>query len=123
MITDKPICITGASGFIASYVICELLDNGYTVRGTVRGLTEGKNYEYLTSLPGAAERLELVQAELLTESSYDKAIAGCEHIIHTASPYVLNVMDPLRGSNLRLTYLYKLITMQNYVKTTENRLP
>jgi dihydroflavonol-4-reductase len=94
MITNKPICVTGASGFIASYVICELLDNGYTVRGTVRGLTGGKNYEYLTSLTGAAERLELMQAELLTEGSYDEAIAGCEYVIHTASPYVLDVKDP-----------------------------
>ena len=94
MITNKPICVTGASGFIASYVIRKLLDNGYTVRATVRGLTKGNNYEYLTSLPGAAERLELVQAELLTEGSYDEAIAGYEYVIHTASPYVLDVKDP-----------------------------
>jgi len=94
MITNKPICVTGASGFIASYVIRELLDNGYTMRATVRALTKGNKYEYLTSLPGAAERLELVQAELLTEGSYDEAIAGCEYIIHTASPYVLDVTDP-----------------------------
>jgi len=94
MITDNPICVTGASGFIASYVIRELLDGGYAVRGTVRGLTKGNTYEYLTSFPGAAERLELVQAELLTEGSYDEAIAGCEYVIHTASPYVLDVKDP-----------------------------
>lgn len=93
MITNKPICVTGASGFIASYVSRELLDNGYTVRATVRGLTKGNKYEYLTSLPGAAERLELMQAELLTEGSYDEAIAGCEYVIHTASPYVLDVKD------------------------------
>jgi len=45
-------------------------------------------------LTGAAERLELMQAELLTEGSYDETIAGCEYIIHTASPYVLDVTDP-----------------------------
>jgi dihydroflavonol-4-reductase len=96
MITTKPICVTGASGFIAPYIIRELLSGGYTVRGTVRGLTEGKSYEYLTSLPGAAKGLELVQAELLTEGSYDEAIAGCEYVIHTASPYVIDVKDPQR---------------------------
>lgn len=85
MITNRPICVTGASGFIASYLIRELLDCGYNVRGTVHGLTEGNKYEYLTSLPGAAERLELMQAELLTEGSYDEAIAGCEYIMHTAA--------------------------------------
>ena len=93
MITDKPICVTGASGFIASWVVRELLENGYAVRATVRGLTEGNKYEYLTSLPGATDRLELVQAELLTKGSYDKAVADCEYVMHTASPYVLDVND------------------------------
>jgi dihydroflavonol-4-reductase len=94
MITTKPICVTGVSGFIASYIIRELLSAGYTVRGTVRGLKEGKKYEYLTSLPKAAERLVLMQAELLTDGSYDEATAGCEYVIHTASPYFLDVKDP-----------------------------
>lgn len=94
MIANKPICVTGASGFIASYLIRELLDCGYNVRGTVRGLTEGNKYEYLTSLLGATERLELMQAELLTEGSYDEAVAGCEYVMHTASPYVLDVKEP-----------------------------
>jgi len=92
MITNKPICVTGASGFIASYIIRKLLENGYTVRGTVRGLKNGYNYEYLTSLPGA-ERLDLEQGELLNEGSYDEAITGCEYVIHTASPYVLDVKN------------------------------
>jgi dihydroflavonol-4-reductase len=94
MITAEPICVTGASGFIASYIIRELLGVGHTVRGTVRGLKEGNKYEYLTSFPEAAERLFLVQAELLTKGSYDEAIAGCEYVIHTASPYVLDAKDP-----------------------------
>ncbi len=96
MITDKPICVTGASGFIASYVVRELLENGYSVRATVRGLSGGNKYEYLTSLPGATERLELVQAELLTDGSYDMAVADCEYVIHIASPYVLDVNDTQR---------------------------
>ena len=96
MITDKPICVTGVSGFIASYVVRELLEKGYAVRATVRGLADGLKYEYLTSLPGATDRLELIQADLLTEGSYDNAVAGCEYVIHTASPYMLDVGDPQR---------------------------
>lgn len=94
MITTEPICVTGASGFIASYIIRELLSVGYTVRGTVRGLKEGNKYEYLTSFPGAADRLSLVQADLLTEGSYDGATAGCEYVLHTASPWFLDAKDP-----------------------------
>jgi len=34
----KTVCVTGASGFIASWLVKFLLDRGYTVRGTVRNL-------------------------------------------------------------------------------------
>jgi 3-oxoacyl-ACP reductase-like protein len=32
----KTVCVTGASAFIASWLVKSLLDRGYTVRGTVR---------------------------------------------------------------------------------------
>jgi len=96
MKADKPVCVTGASGFVAAHVTRELLERGYRVRGTVRSLSTPGKYGFLTSLPGAADRLELVSAELLAEGSYDSAVAGCELVIHTASPYVMNVKDPQR---------------------------
>ena len=92
MITSKPVCVTGASGFIAAHIVRELLSEGYSVRGTVR--KSSKNYPFLLGLPGAAERLELVEADLLDEGAYDKAVAGCEAVMHTASPYVINVKNP-----------------------------
>lgn len=92
MITEKPVCITGASGFIAAHILKELLENGYRVRGTVRKKPE--SYPYLLSLPGAAERLELVNADLLAKGSFDRAVAGCEYVIHTASPFEFNVGNP-----------------------------
>ncbi|NTV98997.1 MAG: SDR family oxidoreductase [Chlorobiaceae bacterium] len=92
MITEKPVCVTGASGFIAAHILKELLENGYRVRGTVRKKPE--NYPYLLSLPGAAERLELVNADLLAKGSFDAAVAGCEYVIHTASPFEFNVGNP-----------------------------
>lgn len=93
MITNSPVCVTGASGFIASHVIRELLESGYTVRATVRKPANARNYPYLTALPGAEERLELVQAELLNEGSFDAVIDGCEQVIHMASPYILDAKD------------------------------
>ena len=94
MITDKPVCVTGASGFIAAHIVQQLLAKGYSVRGTVR--KSPKNYPFLTGLPGAAERLELFEADLLSEGSYDLAVAGCNYVMHTASPYVINVKNPQR---------------------------
>jgi dihydroflavonol-4-reductase len=92
MITEKPVCVTGASGFIAAHIVRELLAQGYKVKGTVR-----KNpweYPFLLNLPGAHERLKLEKADLLEEGSYDKVVAGCEYVIHTASPFEMNVEDP-----------------------------
>ena len=51
---------------------------------------------HLESLPGAAERLELVEADLLQPSSFDAAVQGCTTVFHTASPYVIQVADPQR---------------------------
>ena len=32
----KTVCVTGASGFIASWLVKLLLEKGYTVKGTIR---------------------------------------------------------------------------------------
>lgn len=91
---NQTVCVTGASGFIAAHIVKQLLDKGYRVRATVRGADS--KYPYLTSLEGAAERLQLVQADLQEAGAYDKAVAGCDAVFHTASPYVVNVKDPQR---------------------------
>src|SRR5580765_4206043 len=96
MRTDKPVCVTGASGFIAAHIVRELLERGYRVRGTVRSLRQPGKYTFLTQLPGAADRLELVEADLLAPGSYDAAVAGCDVVMHTASPYLIDVKDPQR---------------------------
>ena len=93
---NGPICVTGASGFIGAQIVAALLDKGYQVRGTVRSLSEPGKYDFLTSLPGADERLELVEGQLLTEGSYDDAVFGCTAVFHVASPYFLDVEDPQR---------------------------
>lgn len=95
-VTSAPVCVTGASGFIASQLVADLLAGGYRVRGTVRDASAAGKYEMLTSLPGAGERLELVSADLLAPDTFRAAVAGCEVVMHTASPYVLDVKDPQR---------------------------
>jgi dihydroflavonol-4-reductase len=91
-ITDKPILVTGATGFVASHIVQQLLAAGYRVRGTVRN-TASKSNAHLVRLPGA-ERLELVAADLLDANVWPKVVDGCEYVLHTASPYVLDVKDP-----------------------------
>jgi len=94
---DKPlVLVTGANGFIGAWCVKTLLDRGaYRVRGTVRDPTSKRN-EFLRALAGAAERLELVAADLNNDDGWDGAVAGCDFVLHVASPYVLTVRDAQR---------------------------
>ncbi|XP_019250061.1 PREDICTED: tetraketide alpha-pyrone reductase 1 [Nicotiana attenuata] len=80
------VCVTGASGFLASWLIKRLLLSGYHVIGTVRDPGNQKKVGHLWKLQGAKERLRLVKANLTDEGSFDDAIMGCEGVFHTASP-------------------------------------
>ena len=95
-IADTPVLVTGASGFVASQIVKQLLEDGYRVRGTVRDPERTRSEGHLTGLPGADEGLELVKADLLTPHAFDGPVEGCEYVIHTASPYVIDVEDPQR---------------------------
>ncbi|KAK3038786.1 hypothetical protein RJ639_027373 [Escallonia herrerae] len=90
----KVVCVTGASGYIASWLVKLLLDRGYTVKATVRSLNDPKKTEHLLALGGAKERLHLFEANLVEEESFDSAIDGCDGVFHTASPVYLSVTDP-----------------------------
>ncbi|KAF3452519.1 hypothetical protein FNV43_RR02952 [Rhamnella rubrinervis] len=90
----KVVCVTGASGYIASWLVKFLLQRGYTVKASVRNPSDPKKTHHLTSLDGAKERLELFKAELLEEGSFDSAIQGCDGVFHTASPCLFDSEDP-----------------------------
>ncbi|XP_055817891.1 phenylacetaldehyde reductase-like isoform X1 [Solanum dulcamara] len=85
----KVVCVTGASGFIASWLVKLLLHRGYTVNATVRNLKDTSKMAHLLGLDGANERLHLFKAELLEDQSFDHAVDGCEGVFHTASPVFL----------------------------------
>ncbi|CAN6472135.1 unnamed protein product [Victoria cruziana] len=93
--TSRRVCVTGAAGYVASWLVKRLLQSGYTVTGTVRDPGNGKRTDHLWELEGAKERLKLVRAELTEEGSFDEAIMGCEAVFHTASPVLgATVVDP-----------------------------
>jgi dihydroflavonol-4-reductase len=96
MKSEETVAVTGASGFIASHIVRELLARGYRVRGSVRKPTNEADTAHIRALPGAAERLELVGGDLLTEGSFDAAVRGATYVLHTASPYVLDAKDAQR---------------------------
>lgn len=83
------VCVTGGSGFIGSQVVRDLLQAGHEVRTTVRDPSRAP--EGLVDLGP-----DIVSADLGDPESFRPAFSGCEYVIHTASPYVLNVEDPQR---------------------------
>ncbi|KAL0006887.1 hypothetical protein SO802_008389 [Lithocarpus litseifolius] len=79
---EKVVCVTGASGYIAAWLVKLLLQH------------DPKKTEHLFSLDGAKERLQLFIADLLEEGSFDSAVDGCQGVFHTASPVILMASDP-----------------------------
>ncbi|XP_068658727.1 phenylacetaldehyde reductase-like [Aristolochia californica] len=90
----KVVCVTGGSGFIASWLVKLLLGRGYTVKATVRNPDNPKKTLHLRTLEGAPERLHLLKADLLEEGAFDAAVDGCEGVFHTASPFFFAATDP-----------------------------
>ncbi|KAM0001760.1 putative NAD-dependent epimerase/dehydratase, tetraketide alpha-pyrone reductase 1 [Helianthus debilis subsp. tardiflorus] len=88
------VCVTGASGFLASWLIKRLLLSGYHVIGTVRDPGNEAKLAHLWNLQGAKERLSLVKAELTEEGSFDNAIMGCAGVFHMASPVLGQITNP-----------------------------
>ncbi len=90
------VCVTGAAGFVGSYVVKELLAKGYRVRATVRDPGDKRKTAHLEGFEGAADRLELFEADLEKPGAFEDAVDGAKHVVHTASAVTLNAKDPQR---------------------------
>ncbi|KAF0731792.1 hypothetical protein Ae201684_011093 [Aphanomyces euteiches] len=88
----KPICVTGVDGFVAAWIVAELLVRGYKVKGTVQNKNDDTSKLY--ELPHAKKNLTIVETSLLTAQSCDLAVDGCDFVIHTGTPTSCSVRDP-----------------------------
>ncbi|CAN1308199.1 Protein BRI1-5 ENHANCED 1 [Linum perenne] len=82
--TKGVLCVTGGTGFIASCLITQLLHRGYTVHTTIRSSSGERDISYLTTLPGATDRLHIFEASLEDPVSFLPAIQGCRGVFHVA---------------------------------------
>ncbi len=76
--TDRPVMVTGASGYLGSWVTAGLLQAGATVHATVRDPHDQRKTGHLHRAAQAAPgTLRLFAADLLDPGSYDEATTGC----------------------------------------------
>lgn len=89
-IHSTPILVTGATGYIAGWIIKDLLEQGYTVHATVRSPQNTQSYQHLTKIAEQSQgTLKIFAADLLQDQAFDEAMQDCETVIHTASPFVV----------------------------------
>jgi len=93
---SKPVLVTGGTGYLASWIIKKLLEQGSVVHATVREPDNTQKVGHLTALAEASDgQLKLFKADLLDSGSFDESMRGCELVIHTASPFfVTGIKDP-----------------------------
>jgi nucleoside-diphosphate-sugar epimerase len=91
--SDDLVLVTGGSGFVAMHCMLKLLAAGHRVRTTVRSLAREAEVRATLKAAGAdaGERLAFTVADLTADAGWDAAVAGCDFVLHVASPFPLNV--------------------------------
>jgi nucleoside-diphosphate-sugar epimerase len=122
------ITVTGGTGYIASWIVSDLLREGHQVRITVRDKSNKEKYQHLLDIENKTEgSLDIYEADLLAPGSFDKAIAGAEYVMHTASPFFLddggdaqkNLVDPaVKGTQNVLDSVHRSGTVKRVVLTS-----
>lgn len=93
--TSKPVMVTGATGFVAGWIVKALLEAGCTVHAAVRDPNRADKLKHLNEIAANSPgEIRYFAADLLKDGSYDAAMAGCGVVFHTASPFTIDVKDP-----------------------------
>lgn len=90
--TEK-VLVTGGTGYVAGWCIVELLGRGYDVRTTVRSPARAEQVRRAVAEP----RLDVVTADLTSDDGWQEAMAGCDYVLHVASPLGAGKPDELIG--------------------------
>ena len=88
----EKVLVTGATGFIALHCIAQLLQQNYQVIGTVRSPSrKDEVIKAMTAQGLSVDNLSFVEADLTQDEGWDAAVAGCDYVLHVASPFIVGV--------------------------------
>jgi len=117
------VLVTGGSGYIAGFLIRQLIENGWNVNTTVRSLK--REDEVRRWLAVEASKLHFFAADLENDAGWAEAMAGCSHVAHVASPFPLDVpkhaddlVIPAREGALRALRFAKAAGVKRFVLTS-----
>eukprot|EP01091_Cochliopodium_minus_P018793 TRINITY_DN770_c0_g1_i1.p1 TRINITY_DN770_c0_g1~~TRINITY_DN770_c0_g1_i1.p1 ORF type:complete len:375 (-),score=112.99 TRINITY_DN770_c0_g1_i1:44-1168(-) len=124
------VVVTGGTGFLGAHIVNDLLEKGYNVRATVRNKNDNNKVGFLHKLAekhkNKGGKLELWNADLMQEGSFDEAINGADAVIHCAAAVTVvsknpqkEIIDPsIKGTNNVLSSIKKsLKTVKTLVMT------
>lgn len=90
----SPVLVTGGNGYVASWLVKYLLEDGVDVHATVRDPSNKKKVGHLEEIAANAKgTLTLHAADLFDSNAFDEPMQGCEVVFHTASPFVVSGID------------------------------
>lgn len=106
------VLVTGGTGFVAAHCLIQLAAAGHETRATVRDLAREGDLRAMLRQGGAdaaGERPALVRADLNADEGWAEAAAGCDYVLHVASPFPRTaprdeseLIAPARDGALRL---------------------
>ncbi len=121
------VLVTGGSGFLGSHVILRLLEAGHDVRATLRSLKREGDVRAMLKVGGSepGERLAFFAADLEGDAGWAEAVAGCDHVMHVASPFPAGVpkdenelIRPAREGALRVLRAARTAGVKRVVLTS-----
>ncbi|MCW6532081.1 MULTISPECIES: NAD-dependent epimerase/dehydratase family protein [Sphingomonas] len=116
------VLVTGGSGYIAGFLIRQLVERGWTVNTTIRNLA--KEAQVRATLGVAPEKLRFFAADLEQDAGWAEAMAGCSHVAHVASPFPAGAVSddvlipPARDGALRALRFAKAAGVKRFVLTS-----
>jgi dihydroflavonol-4-reductase len=119
------VMVSGGNGYIAGFVIRQLIADGWTVRTTIRDLAKEQSIRDLLSVDN--DKVSFFKADLNVDAGWKEAVAGCSHVIHTASPipaappkHENDLIVPARDGTLRVLRAAKEAGVKRVVMTSSS---